>query len=69
MKKTMRIKGMSCDHCKAAVEKALRALPGTTAVADPKSGIAIITTDGQVTDQQMIDAITNNTPFTVLGVD
>lgn len=69
MKKVIRIEGMSCNHCKAAVEKALSALPGTTATAIPEENIAYVTTDGQVTDQQLIDAITSNTPFKVLGVE
>ena len=33
MKKTISIEGMSCGHCLQAVEKALRALPGVSAVA------------------------------------
>ena len=69
MKKTMKIEGMTCNHCKAAVERALCALPGTTATAMPEKDIAYVTTDGQVTDQQLIDAITSNTPFKVLGIE
>lgn len=69
MKKIMRIEGMSCNHCKAAVEKALSALPGTTANAIPEENLAYVSTDGQVTDQQLIGAITSNTPFKVLSVE
>lgn len=30
-KKTLTVEGMSCNHCKNAVEKAVRALPGVMA--------------------------------------
>ncbi|MZP29910.1 copper chaperone CopZ [Heliobacterium undosum] len=30
---TLKVEGMSCGHCKAAVEKALKGLPGVAAVA------------------------------------
>lgn len=29
--KTLTVEGMTCNHCKAAVEKAVRALPGVLA--------------------------------------
>lgn len=31
MKQTLTVEGMSCMHCKNAVEKAVRSLPGVTA--------------------------------------
>lgn len=38
MKTILKVEGMMCGHCKAAVEKACKAVPGTTdAVADLQS--------------------------------
>ena len=31
---SLRVKGMTCDHCEAAVRKALGAVPGVTRVLD-----------------------------------
>ena len=42
MNKTLKIEGMSCAHCAAAVEKALLSLPG---VASAKVDLAAKTAD------------------------
>ena len=68
MEKIMKQEGMSSGHCKAKVEDALGELPGTFATANPKDGTVNIVTDDTVTDQQLIDAITENTPFKVLSI-
>lgn len=40
----IKIEGMSCGHCKAAVEKALKAVPGVeTAVVDLENKQAVVT--------------------------
>ncbi|MFV0402245.1 MAG: heavy-metal-associated domain-containing protein [Oscillospiraceae bacterium] len=44
MKKVMEIGGMSCEHCKARVEKALDALPGVKAKVNLKKNEAVIET-------------------------
>ena len=42
----LRVEGMSCNHCKMAVEKAVKSLPGVSgAVADPDSGSVRVTYD------------------------
>ena len=69
MKKTMKIEGMSCNHCKAAVERFLNALPGVKASADFQTGIALIDVNGNISDEQLREAITVNTPFKVLGIE
>ena len=57
MVKTMQVIGMMCKHCVAHVSKALNDLPGVTAEVDLNQGRALITTDGAVSDEQMIEAV------------
>ena len=46
MEKTMAVEGMKCMHCKASVEKALKAVDGVLdAEADLESKTAVIRTD------------------------
>ena len=52
------IEGMNCAHCKASVEKALNALPGVKAEVDLAKKEAHVVSDGQVTAQQMGQAVT-----------
>ena len=40
MKKTMKIEGMMCGHCEAAVDKALNAIDGVDAKVSHKKGTA-----------------------------
>lgn len=58
MQKTMSIEGMSCSHCSGRVEKALNELPGVTATVSLEGKSATINTDGQVSDAQLKDAVT-----------
>jgi copper chaperone CopZ len=54
MKKIMAIKGMSCEHCKATVEKALKSVDGVSqAVVDLKAGNAEITLSEPVSDEAL----------------
>ncbi len=54
--KQFKIKGMSCNHCKASVEKGLSALPGVTSVqVDLAKGIAYV--EGDCDPQAAIDKI------------
>ena len=56
-KKTYKVKGMMCVHCKAAVEKGLASLEGVTGVeVDLAQGIAYV--EGDVDDQTVRDKIT-----------
>jgi len=69
MRKLIKIKGMSCEHCKAAVEKALIGVLGvSSAVADYVKGEAVLELTEVVSDQLLVDAITKNTPFEVIGI-
>jgi copper chaperone len=55
---TMRVEGMNCAHCKAAVERELGKLPGTAANADIERGTVEVSYDeGAVTTEQLAAAI------------
>ena len=56
--KTINIEGMMCEHCKAHVEKALKAIDGITKVeVSLEDKNAIIETDKEVTDEIIKSAI------------
>jgi len=59
MQKTIRVHGMSCNHCKASVEGALRCLPGVTSAAvDLAAGEAHVTYDeGKLDEARLRKAI------------
>ena len=58
MEKTMKIEGMMCGHCEAAVKKALEAVEGVeSAVVSHTAGTAVVTTDGSVTDETLKAAV------------
>ena len=58
MEKKMLVEGMSCNHCKATVEKALKAVPGVTdCVVDLAEKKAVIRLDRDVADQALMDAV------------
>ena len=52
MEKTMKIEGMMCGHCEAAVKKALEALPQVEAAkVDHTAGTAVVTLKAEVPDE------------------
>jgi P-type Cu+ transporter len=53
MKKEISIKGMSCAHCQARVEKALNGIPGVTAKVDLKKNIAVVDLKNEVPDETL----------------
>ena len=56
--KTVRIKGMMCEHCENHVKTALEALPGVLeAVVSHKEGTAILTTAGPLNEKQVKKAV------------
>ena len=68
MKKAVMIEGMMCEHCKARVEAALAAVNGVKKVeADLKSKTAAVTFDGEVSDEDLINAVVN-AGYKVTGV-
>ncbi|MDO4561744.1 MAG: heavy metal translocating P-type ATPase [bacterium] len=58
MEKTMKIEGMMCGHCEAAVKKALEALPQVeTAKADHTAGTAVVTLKAETPDDVLKKAV------------
>ncbi|NJP40163.1 heavy metal translocating P-type ATPase [Oscillospiraceae bacterium HV4-5-C5C] len=58
--KTVFVEGMSCNHCRMAVEKALSAVPGVSqAKVDLAAKQAKVETDGTVTDAALTAAVTD----------
>ncbi len=58
MKKTMIVNGMSCEHCKAAVEKALSSIDGVDkAVVDLKKKTAVISMKNDIADDVLQKAV------------
>ncbi|NLG92017.1 MAG: heavy metal translocating P-type ATPase [Clostridiales bacterium] len=57
MKKVMQINGMSCEHCKARVEKALNAIEGVEAKVDLKQKNATVTLKAEVSDEVLKNAV------------
>lgn len=54
----LRIEGMMCEHCEATVKKALENLEGVTGVTvSHKEGIAVVRTDGNVSFDEMKQAV------------
>ena len=58
MEKTMKIEGMMCGHCEAAVKKCLEAFPEVTeAKVSHEAGTAVITLNGVVSDEALTKAV------------
>ena len=58
MEKTMKIEGMMCQHCEAAVKKALEALDGVQeAKVSHESGTAVVAANADVSDDVLKKAV------------
>ncbi len=57
MKKIIEIKGMSCGHCQASVEKALNAIEGVEAKVDLKRNIATVDLKTDINDETLKNAV------------
>ena len=69
MKKVLKVEGMMCNHCKAAVEKALNAVDGvSTAEVNLEQKTAAVTLSGDVSDKALTAAVTD-AGYEVLGVE
>lgn len=58
MKKIIEIKGMSCEHCQARVEKALNAISGVEAKVELKKNRAVVELTKDIDDQLLNDTVT-----------
>lgn len=57
--KILLIKGMSCGHCSARVEKVLNAIDGVEAKVDLESNTAKLTLTKEVSDDTLKTAVDN----------
>ena len=68
MAKTMKIEGMMCGHCEAAVKKALEALPQVAeAAVSHENGTAVVTLNEAVTDEVLKKAVEDK-DYTVVEI-
>ena len=59
MTKTLKIKGMMCEHCEMHTKKALEALDGVaSAEVSHKTGTAVVTLSKDVSDDVLKQAVT-----------
>lgn len=69
MEKTMKIEGMMCSHCEAAVKKALMSVEGVTnAVVSHETASAVVTLDGDVSNEVLKKAVEDQ-EYTVVSID
>ncbi len=69
MEKTMKIEGMMCGHCEAAVKKALEAIDGVaSAEVSHVSGTAVVSLDKAVEDAVLRKAVEDK-DYKVLSID
>lgn len=60
MKKTLKIKGMSCSHCTGRVSEALNAISGVNAeVTLDNGGQAVVTLSTEVSDDTLVKTVTD----------
>lgn len=57
MEKVMKIEGMSCNHCKMRVEKALNALEGVQAEVNLEENAARVSLARDVADEVLKQAV------------
>ncbi len=58
MKKIMDIKGMTCEHCQARVEKVLNAIDGVDAKVELKKNRAVVNLKKDVSDETLRNTVT-----------
>ena len=69
MQKTMKIEGMMCPHCEAAVKKALEALEGVeSADVSHEAGTATVSMSAEVADAVLREAVEAK-DYKVLGIE
>ena len=68
MKKIIKIEGMNCGHCTGSVEKALKAVPGVTAVSVDLSSKSATVEVENVSDETL-KKIVVDTGFEVAGIE
>lgn len=64
---TMKIEGMACGHCKAAVEKALNAIEGVEAQVDLAAKTAVVQTEG--VSAEVLKKAVEDAGYEVVGME
>lgn len=64
---TMKIEGMACGHCKAAVEKALNAIEGVEAQVDLAAETAVVQTEG--VSAEVLKKAVEDAGYEVVGME
>lgn len=65
---TLKVQGMSCNHCKMAVEKALKNLTGVTgAEVDLSAGLVRMTYDPGSVNRAQIEAAIDDSGYKVVN--
>ncbi len=68
-RRTMRIEGMMCEHCQAAVTRALENIDGVVStIVDWRAGTAIVDAPDHVTDEQLREAVLAE-DYEVVGIE
>ena len=69
MTKTIKIEGMMCGHCEAAVKKALEALDQVDAAeVSHEAGTAVVTLSSEVSDDVLKKAVEDK-DYRVVGIE
>ena len=55
--KILRVNGMTCDHCKGWVEKAINEIDGASAKVDLKKKEATVSMAREISDEELISAV------------
>ncbi len=55
--KIVRVDGMTCDHCKGWVEKAINEIDGASAKVDLKTKEAVVSMAREIRDEELIAAV------------
>ncbi|HOL17025.1 MAG TPA: copper ion binding protein [Bacillota bacterium] len=65
---TFKVEGMSCNHCKQSIERAVRALPGvTSATVDLAQNEVDISFDPQKVKKEELQAAITGAGYRVVG--
>lgn len=55
--KILRVDGMTCDHCKGWVEKAINEIDGASAKVDLKTKEATVSMAREISDEELVAAV------------
>ena len=58
MSQKLKVSGMSCGHCEAAVTKALGAVPGVTRVVEVSKDKSLAEVEGDASPEALLAAVT-----------